>query len=97
MGTKSDMAATVSLPPVLDITAAGPLAAELMGARGKDISVDASKVEKIGAQCIQVLLSAAATWAHDGMEFELSRPTDALVERLGTAGLEPANFAARNA
>ena len=91
------MAATVKLPPVLDITAAAPLAAELMVARGKDISVDGSNVEKIGAQCIQVLLSAVSTWGHDGMEFELARPSPVLVERLGIAGLEPANFSARNA
>ena len=94
---KSAMSTAVALPPVLDITAAGPLATEFLRVRGKDVSVDASKVERVGAQCIQVLLSAVATWTLDGMEFDLSNPSAALVEGLGIAGLEPANFVARNA
>lgn len=94
---KSAMSTALALPPVLDITAAGPLASEFLRVRGKDVSVDASKVERVGAQCIQVLLSAVATWTLDGMEFDLANPSDALVEGLDIAGLEPANFIARNA
>lgn len=94
---KQGMSGTVALPAVLDITAAGPLASEFLRVRGKDVSVDASKVERVGAQCIQVLLSAVATWTLDGMEFDLAHPSSAFVEGLEIAGLEPANFAARNA
>lgn len=93
---KQAMSATVALPSVLDITAAGPLASEFLKVRGKDVTVDASKVERVGAQCIQVLLSAVATWTLDGVEFDLANPSSALVDSLQTAGLEPANFAARN-
>lgn len=94
---KQGSPATLKLAPVLDITAAAPLAADLLRSRGRDISIDASGVEKVGAQCIQVLLSAVATWNHDAMEFELAAPSPALVEGLAGAGLEAADFSARNA
>jgi len=94
---KQTMSTSLALPPILDITAAGPLASEFLRVRGKDVSVDASKVERVGAQCIQVLLSAVATWTLDGMEFDLANPSAALVDSFDTVGLEPATFIARNA
>ncbi|QDY99020.2 STAS domain-containing protein [Nitratireductor mangrovi] len=93
---KAGTSEAVKLEPVLDITAAGPLVAEFLKVRGKDVVVDASAVEKIGAQCIQVLLSASGTWAHDGMEFELAKPSQAFAESLETVGLEVANMSVRN-
>lgn len=86
----------IVLPQVLDITAAGPLTSEMLRLRGKDLVVDASGVDRLGAQCVQVLLSASATWAHDGMELELANPSPAFVEGLEAMGLEVANFSARN-
>jgi chemotaxis protein CheX len=77
----------VGLPAVMDITAAGPLASEFLLHRGKDVTVDASGVERMGAQCLQVLLSAAATWSQDGMEFDIVKPSPAFTEALETAGL----------
>jgi chemotaxis protein CheX len=88
--------AHIGLPAVLDITAAGPLANEVLTYRGKDLTVDASGVERMGAQCLQVLLSAAATWSHDGMQFEIASPSLPFTEALGTAGLVMDNLSARN-
>ena len=93
---KSATTANIALPRVLDITAAGPLTSDLLRLRGKDLVVDASGVERMGAQCVQVLLSASATWVHDGMELELADPSPAFIEGLAAMGLEVANFSARN-
>jgi chemotaxis protein CheX len=56
----------VILTSVLDLRAAAPLTEELLALRGNDLVIDASKVERIGAPCFQVLLSAVKTWAVAG-------------------------------
>ncbi len=94
---RSELSCPVTLPPVLDITAAAPLVAQLSAARGKDVVLDASKVERMGGQCVQVLLSAAATWAHDSIEMTVSEPSAAFVESLQSMGLEIADITARSA
>ncbi|KAB2955643.1 MAG: STAS domain-containing protein [Rhizobiaceae bacterium] len=86
----------ISLPPVMDITAAAPLTNEFLLLRGKDVQVDASAVERVGGQCLQVLLSAAATWAHDGMELDLVDPSTSFTEALETSGLGLENLSVRN-
>ncbi|MGI6851763.1 STAS domain-containing protein [Mesorhizobium sp. 1B3] len=86
----------IALPAVMDITAAGSLASEILLHRGKDVTLDASGVERMGAQCLQVLLSTAATWSHDGMQLELGSPSPQFTEALETAGLVVDNLSARN-
>ncbi|WP_157017980.1 STAS domain-containing protein [Mesorhizobium xinjiangense] len=93
----SELSCPVTLPPVLDITQTTPLAAQLNACRGKDVVVDASNVERVGAQCIQVLLSAAATWAQDGAELIVSEPSAAFAEGLQSMGLEIADMTVRSA
>jgi len=78
---------TVRLPEILDIRAASPLATELLHARGNPLTIDASDVAKVGAQCVQVLLSAHATWAADGISLNVVHPTDILLEALETLGI----------
>ncbi len=56
----------IVLTSVLDLRAAAPLTDELLGLRGENVVIDASKVERIGAPCFQVLLSAVKTWAVAG-------------------------------
>jgi chemotaxis protein CheX len=86
----------ITLPDELDIKAAGPLAAELLAARGKDLALNASQIERVGGQCLQVLLSAAATWACDGAELTIQEPSPAFVDAIQTAGLDLAQFTARS-
>lgn len=87
---------SVTLPNELDIKAAGPLAAELLAARGKDLALNASQIERVGGQCLQVLLSAAATWAADGAELTIEEPSLAFVDAIQTAGLDLTQFTARS-
>lgn len=87
-------ASAMTLGSELDIKAAVPLAAALLAARGKDIVVEASQVERVGAQCLQVLLSAAATWDADGATLAIQHPSGAFVDAVQSAGLELGQFAA---
>ena len=69
-------AASLRLPLSLDLKAAPALAAELLAARGADLIIEAADVRRLGGQCLQVLLSARATWAADGADFHLAAPSD---------------------
>ncbi len=81
----NDLAVT-ALPPVLDLTAAAPLAAEFMAHRGTPLMVDGSGVERLGAQCLQVLLAARNAWVADGHAFSIETPSEALAETLAGLG-----------
>jgi chemotaxis protein CheX len=70
----------LQLPEVLDLTAATPLAQSLLSRRGAELSVDASRVRRVGTQCLQVLLAAAATWKTDGLRLRLVKPTPEFLE-----------------
>ena len=85
--------ATITIPGELDIKAAAPLAAGLIAARGADLVLNASQVERVGAQCMQVLLSAAATWSADGVELALEEPSQAFIDAAAIAGLDLSRFA----
>jgi chemotaxis protein CheX len=77
---------TFVLGDSLDMTAAGPLATELLGRRGQPVTLDASQVRRIGGQCLQVLLSAKATWAADGADFQIVEPSSEFAEGLALMG-----------
>lgn len=78
---------TVYLPAILDLRAASPLAAEILQARGRHLTIDASNVQTVGALCVQILLSARATWAADAMSFNLVHPSETFLESLGVLGI----------
>ena len=80
------------LPETLDLKAAGPLRGVLMQARGAALELDASGVQRLGGLCLQVLLSAEATWATDGHSFVISAASPAFAEgarRMGAHTLTP--------
>jgi chemotaxis protein CheX len=85
--TKTSDATAVAplvLADSLDLTAAAPLAAALLAARGGPATLDASGVQRLGAQCLQVLLAARALWQSDGQPWRL---TDASPEFSDAAAL----------
>jgi chemotaxis protein CheX len=79
---------TFVLPDVLDLKAAGPLLAELTAMRGQDLELDAGRVQRLGGQCLQVLLAAAAAWKQDGVAFVIRQPSEAFSEGLQLMGAE---------
>ncbi|MDB5448135.1 MAG: cheX protein [Phenylobacterium sp.] len=81
-----ESSSVLRLGQVLDLNAAAPLATELLSLRGRDVEVDASAVERLGAQCLQVLLSARATWDADGLSFALVAPSSEFTSTLALLG-----------
>lgn len=77
---------TIVLADNLDMTAAGPLTAALLGRRGQPVALDASQVRRIGGQCLQVLLSAQATWSAEGADFQIVEPSSEFADGLALMG-----------
>ncbi|BDA82706.1 chemotaxis protein CheX [Aureimonas sp. SA4125] len=80
-------ALVIDLPAHLDLTAAAPLAERFLAARGEAIAIDASKVERLGGQCLQVLLSAVVTWKADLTPLSIIQPSDGFESGLKLLGL----------
>jgi anti-anti-sigma regulatory factor len=85
---RSDGADVLRLPNSLDLPAARPLAAALLERRGKPITIDASAVGQIGAQCVQVLLSAKRTWQADGVPLSVVNCAERMIEDLKLIGID---------
>ena len=77
----------LKLPSVLDLNAASRLHEQVLALKGKDIAVDASDVIRVGAQCIQILLSAARSWQADSLAFAVSQTSDAFENTLQLLGI----------
>ncbi len=80
-------AATLVLPEVLDLKASAPLAQALLVRRGADLRLDGSGVAHLGAQCLQVLLSAHASWVADGHALAIALPSADLLSTLALLGV----------
>lgn len=79
--------AKILLRETLDVKAAAPLLSELLQAQGASVEIDASQVNMVGAQCLQIILSAQMTWERDGVSFIVSKPSDLFLKSLEIAGL----------
>ena len=82
----------IRLPEFLDLAAARPLAKILLERRGTPIVIDGSAVNQVGAQCVQVLLSAKKTWSADGVALSLVNCAPRMVEDLHHLGIDPATL-----
>jgi len=69
------MSATLELSEVLDLKAAGPLNEQLLALQGQALILDASKVQRIGGLCLQVLIAAQAAWRADNNDFSVAQPS----------------------
>lgn len=79
---------TLTLPAVLDLTAAAALHQTLLSHRGAPLALDAGEVKRLGGQCLQLLLSAGRTWAADGVPIRLGGASDAFERDLALMGLD---------
>jgi chemotaxis protein CheX len=93
--SKDRKSGDIRLGESLDISEAGPLAAELIKLRGADIRIDASHVRKAGGQCLQVLLSGFITSAQDGTHFEIVDPSSGFTESIESLGLDLSIFSSQ--
>jgi len=76
------------LPVVLDLRAAVALKTEIEQRTGAGLDIDASKVERLGGVCLQILASASAAWKAGGQEVRLLGASEAFLDhvRLMNAG-----------
>jgi len=79
--------ARLNLPESLDLAAAPELLDNLRARRGKPTVVDASAVARVGAPCLQVLVSAVRTWAFDGVALSFVGWPPSIAETLELVGL----------
>ena len=80
------MTASLTLAPVLDLTAAEPLKAELLAYRGADLTIDGASVDRLGGLCLQVLLSARRTWQTDGVNLRLGSVSQSFADQWAAFG-----------
>lgn len=76
----------MELSKILDLVAAPALLESFMQKRGEDIAVNAEQVQRLGAQCFQILLSAKKTWGIEGHSFHLDNPSPAFLEAVELMG-----------
>ncbi len=75
------------LPECLDSSAAADVKDKLLERRGNPLVVDASQVRRVGAQSLQILVSAARTWAADGLSYRLTNPSSEFLDTIALVGL----------
>ena len=80
---------TVTLPAALDFDVAATLSRTLDNCRGEDVVIDASYVQKLGAQCFQVLHAAEQAWKADNRLFTLVNGPARFLEELSGYGADP--------
>jgi chemotaxis protein CheX len=85
----------IALPALLDLKAAAPLVGEFLAHRGEELGVDASGVQRLGGQCLQVLLSAVVTWKADEVPLAFVNPSPDFLEGLERLGIAPTEFIAQ--
>ena len=76
-----------TLGETLDAGYAPRLRDALLAYRGNDLTLDASQVQRPSTLCLQVLISAAKTWAADGKAFCIIDPSPQLFAAARTVGL----------
>ncbi|WP_099863919.1 STAS domain-containing protein [Pararhizobium haloflavum] len=89
MESKTDESDVVALAAIMDLNAAAPLHAKLMGLKGRPVVIDAGAVERIGGQCLQVLLAARNAWERSGTPFAVNAHSQAFATGLQHLGFQP--------
>ncbi len=86
-------AAPLLLSEALDLRAAAPLLEDIRSRRGAPLTLDGARVERLGGQCLQVILAAQAAWAADGHAFEIRNPSTGLKEGWALMGAGELTYA----
>jgi chemotaxis protein CheX len=86
------MSNALELPPILDLIAAPGLLQAFTSRRGAALVVDGAAVQRLGGQCLQVLLAARAAWAADGMVLVFENISEAFCATLQLLGASTADL-----
>ena len=76
----------LALPSILDLRAVAGLKADIEACGDAPIEIDASKVERLGAPCLQVLLAAAKTWMSGGRGWRIASASEAFRDDVRVMG-----------
>jgi chemotaxis protein CheX len=87
MAAKKAETGSLKLVSVLDLNEASVLHGQLTNMRGSDLTIDASGVERVGVQCVQVLMAAANAWEEDKKEFVFEKVSDAFRKTMQLIGI----------
>jgi chemotaxis protein CheX len=87
MASKKGDQKGLKLAAVLDLNEASNLKANILAMRGAPLTIDASGVERLGAQCVQVLLAAAKAWEVDKQPFSFGKASEAFLKTLQLIGV----------
>ncbi len=87
MASKKGEQKGLKLAAVLDLNEASNLKANILAMRGAPLTIDASGVERLGAQCAQVLLAAAKAWEVDKHPFSFGKASEAFLKTLQLIGV----------
>jgi chemotaxis protein CheX len=79
----------LNLLPILDLIAASALLEAFTSRRGADLVVDGAAVQRLGAQCLQVLLAARAAWAADEQNFLVENCSEDFLATIELLGVKP--------
>lgn len=85
--------AKIVLPEKLDAAQLSRLFEEISGARGKPLVLDAGALRYVGAQGVQILLSAVKTWKRDGVSLRMTNATKEFSEIVSILGVESSDLA----
>jgi len=89
LDSEQEIGPVLQLPAVLDLKAAAPLAAAFLARRGADVTVGGAEVQRLGGQCLQVLLSASASWREDQHALRCEAPSEEFLTALALFGIAP--------
>ena len=78
---------TLHLARSLNGAGLAALAEALLDRRGAALNLDASEVDHVGAQCLQVLISARNTWSNDRKPLKISDSSKAFTHDLELLGV----------
>jgi chemotaxis protein CheX len=83
------------LPAILDLKAASELMEMFLHHRGENLYIDGGAVQRLGGQCLQVLLCARQAWEADGHSLVVDNISTEGVAALELLGVEPASLSYR--
>lgn len=77
------------LPGRMDASTLIETHADIIRRRGADLDLEASQVDRFGAQALQLILSAFATWREDGSRLRILDPSAAVRTAFDQLGCAP--------
>ncbi|AQR62559.1 hypothetical protein BZG35_13570 [Brevundimonas sp. LM2] len=84
-----DATDVLALPGRMDASTLTETHADLLRRRGADLDLEASQVDRFGAQALQLMLSSFATWREDGFRLRLLDPSPAVKTAFDQLGCAP--------